>query len=49
MLRFFSVAEAHGLIYPRRWGENFSFAWTDINYSHLSSLYYTIQVIQNRL
>ena len=26
MLCFFSVAEAHGLIYPRHSGENFSFA-----------------------
>ena len=26
-LRFFSVAEAHGLIYPRPSGENLSFAW----------------------
>ena len=27
MLRFFSVAEAHGLIYPRPSGENFNFAF----------------------
>ena len=27
-LRFFSVAEAHGLIYPRPSGENFSFTYT---------------------
>ena len=27
MLNFYSVAEAHGLIYPRHSGENFSFAW----------------------
>ena len=26
MLRFFSVAEAHGLIYPPPSGENFNFA-----------------------
>ena len=32
MLSFYSVAEAHGLIYPRPSGENFSFAW--IRHSH---------------
>ena len=34
MLRFFSVAEAHSLIYSRPLGENFSFACLTSSGSH---------------
>ena len=36
MLRFFSVAEPHGLIYPRPSGENFSFAETCLMMGEIS-------------